>query len=92
MNNWWLFASAAMGMVFLNLSSPTVKQQTSEKLLFTHRMHGLYMNIIDTLTVGVSKIPWTGALKMSQLLFHIVHASLYNYIFEGGASYLILFN
>lgn len=41
---------------------------TEEELLFTHRMHGLYMNIIDTLSVGVSKKPWTRALKMSQNL------------------------
>lgn len=41
---------------------------TEEKLLFTHRMHGPYMDIIDTFSVRVSKIPWTRALKMSQHL------------------------
>lgn len=58
---------------------------TEEKLLFTsYRMHGPYMNIIDTLSVGVSKISWTRALKISQHL-----SSFYSTLFTP--LYIIMF-
>lgn len=50
MNNWWIYSSAAMEMVFSmqplepHIEAAVFIKPTEEKLLFTHRIHALYMN------------------------------------------------